>query len=173
MDKIDNEWSKFMSSDNYDDSSDVETESENIFVNNISNTNIDQADSNKSPKATNIYISTKTKISYLNTEIELKKIFWLIPMIEYATPSNGVIKKQMKFNSSLEEELNYIHEKLKDENCYEEHIITNINNPNGRIKFKDIRKVTIGVSKKDIMSCRCKKKSAFYNCIVLILRLSL
>jgi len=172
---IDNEWSKFMSSDNYEDeSSDLENENENenAFDHNIPNMNTNEGDlNNDSPKATNIYISTKTKISYLNTEIELKKIFWLIPMIEYAKPSNGVIKKQMKFNSSLEEELNYIHEKLKDENCYEEHVITNINNPNGRIKFKDIRKVTIGVSKKDIMSCRCKKKSAFYNCIVLILRL--
>lgn len=166
---IDDEWSKFMSSNNYDASSDDE-DTIDLLNNDVPMEpyNVDQ----NVPKASNIYISTKTKISYLNTEIDLKKTFWLIPMIEYATPSNGVIKKQMKFNSSLEEELNYIHEKLKMEtSCYEEHIITNINNPTGRIKFKDIRKVTIGVSKKDIMSCRCKKKSAFYNCIVLILRL--
>lgn len=164
---IDNEWSKFMSCENYDESSDDEiiknvipTPSGEIIIEN-----------NETPKATNIYISTKTKISYLNSEIDLKKTFWLIPMIEYATPSNGVIKKQMKFNSSMEEELNYIHEKLIGETCYEEYIITNINNPHGRIKFKDVRKITIGLSKKDIMSCRSKKKSAFYNCIVLILRL--
>jgi hypothetical protein len=86
-------------------------------------------------------------------------------------PKNGVIKKQMKFNSIVDTELQDIKERLKDEPHYDEQIITSIINPTGRIKFKDIRKVTIGLSKKDIMSYRSKKKSAFYNCFVLILRL--
>ena len=51
--------------------------------------------------------------------------------------------------------------------------MTSINNPNGRIKFKDIRKISIGISKKDIMSYRCKRKSAFYNCFVMILRIKI
>ena len=38
------------------------------------------------------------------------------------------------------------------------------------IQYKDIRKVTIGISKKDIVSYRVKQKGAFYNCFVLILR---
>ena len=41
----------------------------------------------------------------------------------------------------------------------------------GKIKFKDVRKITIGMNKKDILSYRCKRKSAFYNCFVVILRL--
>jgi len=86
-------------------------------------------------------------------------------------PKNGVIKKQIKFNSITEEELLDIKNRLQHEKHYEEQIITSINNPDGRIKFKDIRKVTIGLSKKDIMSYRSKKKSAFYNCFVLILRM--
>ena len=52
-------------------------------------------------------------------------------------------------------------------------LCTHIDNPNGRIKFKDIRKITIGVSKKDIMSYRSKKKQAFYNCFVMILRIKI
>jgi hypothetical protein len=79
----------------------------------------------------------------------------------------------MKFNSVTPEELQYIQDKIKHEMYYEEHIITSIVNPEGRIKFKDIRKVSIGISKKDIMSYRCKKKSAFYNCFVLILRMKI
>jgi hypothetical protein len=51
--------------------------------------------------------------------------------------------------------------------------MTSINKPSGRIKFKDIRKITIGISKKDIMSYRSKKKQAFYNCFVMILRIKL
>ena len=52
----------------------------------------------------------------------------------------------------------------------EDHIITQIKNPNGRIRFKDIRKISIGLCNKDIINYRSKKKSAFYNCFVVILR---
>ena len=46
-----------------------------------------------------------------------------------------------------------------------------IDNPNARkIKFKDVRKITIVVSKKDIMNCHGKNKNAFINCFAIILR---
>lgn len=125
------------------------------------------------PTATDIYISTKSKIAYLNQEIDLKKLFWGIPIISYSSPQNGVIKKQMKFNSLIPEELATIKENLKNEKYFDEQIITSINNPSGRIKFKDIRKVSVGISKKDIMSYRSKKKSAFYNCFVMIIRVKI
>ena len=99
------------------------------------------------------------------------KIFWDIPVIPYATATNGVIKKQIKFNSKTPEELNDIQERIQKELYYEEHIMSHVDNPNGRVKFKDIRKITIGISKKDIMSYRSKKKQAFYNCFVMIIRL--
>ena len=66
------------------------------------------------------------------------------------------------------EDYEIIQDLVKKESYYEENVITSINNPGGRIKFKDIRKVSIGISKKDIMSYRSKKKSAFYNCFVII-----
>jgi len=171
---IDTEWENFISSGYNDDiSSEEENEYETIAENNeeFISANISMDLSSEAPKATNIYISTKTKIAYLNTIIDLKPIFWSIPVIPYAKPCNGVIKKQMKFNSTMQEELNFIQEKVKKETYYEENVITHIDNPSGRIKFKDIRKVSIGISKKDIMSYRCKKKSAFYNCFVIILRM--
>ena len=50
-------------------------------------------------------------------------------------------------------------------------LIKSIDNPLARRnKFKDERKITVGVSKKDIMNCRGKVKNAFYNCFALILR---
>ena len=171
---IDKEWENFISSGYEDDiSSDDEVDQQNPQQNDdfISADVSLELDCSKTPKASDIYISTKTKIAYLNVPIELKDVFWNIPIIPYAKPCNGVIKKQMKFNSSKMEELEFIQEKLKNETYYEENIITSINNPTGRIKFKDIRKVSIGISKKDIMSYRSKKKSAFYNCFVLILRM--
>ena len=172
---IDSEWANFISNNNDDVSSDDEEmyDYEHLKLNeeNLISADMSFDFNTETPKASDIYISTKTNIAYLNTSIDLRDVFWKIPVIPYAKPSNGVIKKQMKFNSTTHEELNDIIEKLKFETYYEEHIITNINNPNGRIKFKDIRKISIGVSKKDLMSYRCKKKSAFYNCFVLILRI--
>ena len=156
-DVIDNEYAKFLQTDG-----DEETLSANIKQ----DLNLSEA-----PKSSEIYISTKTKISYLNIPINLKDIFWLINVLPYAKPTNGVVKKQMKFSLENQEELTFIQNKLKAETYVEEHVITHIDNPSGRIKFKDVRKVSIGISKKDIMSYRCKKKSAFYNCFVLILRM--
>lgn len=171
---IDKEWESFISSNYNDDISDEEDIYNFDNLNEeIVSVNLSMEMNSETPKASNIYISTKTKIAYLSIPIDLKDVFWSIPVIPYAKPSNGVIKKQMKFNSTTIEELIFIQEKLKNETYFEEHIITNINNPDGRIKFKDIRKVSIGISKKDIMSYRCKKKSAFYNCFVLILRMKI
>ena len=176
VENIDDEWEKFISND-YGEDPDIDLVDPDNLSNeitlNISKNMNDKNNRNSCdiPKATEIYISTKSKIAYLNQEIDLKEIFWKIPVIQYSIPKNGIIKKQMKFNSLQQEELDYIKEQLKDELYYDEQIITSINNPNGRIKFKDIRKVSVGISKKDIMSYRSKKKSAFYNCFVMILRI--
>ena len=183
--KIDDEWNKFISkgydtSSEYDDNdndNDNDNDDDRLYLHsnqedqNILSRDILSELNYKHAKATEIYISTKTKIAYLNQIIDLKSVFWNVPVTEYAKPRDSVIKKQMKFNSNDLCELNEIKDKLKHESHYEEYVITHIDNPSGRIKFKDIRKVSIGVSKKDIMSYRCKQKSAFYNCFVLILRI--
>jgi TATA-box binding protein (TBP) (component of TFIID and TFIIIB) len=167
---VDDEWSNFISS-NYDNSvSDDEDDEEYCIPNTMPQTTM--LDENVAPEPSNIYISTKSKVAYLNIPIDLS-IFWKIPVIPYAEPKNGIIKKQIKSNTTTIEEFTRIQEMLKKEIYYEEQIITNINNPTGRIKFKDSRKITIGMSKKDILSYRSKKKSAFYNCFVLILRLKI
>jgi len=185
---IDHEWEKFLSNyNNSDNNSDIVDDEEIYEDNNIDNISqindylilsAEITDKIEHPKSCDIYISTKTKIAYLNQPINLNKIFWEIPIISYASPENGIIKKQMKCNSEQYSEFKFIQDKLDEtrekygNNVYiEEHIITSIDNPEGRIKYKDIRKVSIGISKKDLVSYRCKKKSAFYNCFVLILRL--
>jgi hypothetical protein len=170
---IDQEWENFISTNQDDYSSDEENVNEIIKQTNeeFISANLSSELTSEAPKSSDIYISTKTKIAYLNLPIDLKEIFWKVPIIPYAKPCDGIIKKQMKFNSSTNEELLFIQNKLIDEPYFEEFIITHIDNPSGRIKFKDTRKVSIGISKKDLMSYRCKKKSAFYNCFVLIIRM--
>lgn len=174
INNIDDEWSSFITQTHNESSSDEENNQTQDEFNgddelNSPDTNIF---SGVAPTPTNIYISTKSKIAYLEQPIDLK-IFWDIPVIPYATPSNGVIKKQIKLNSKTAEDLLMIQDRLKKELYFDEHIMSHIDNPNGRIKFKDIRKITVGISKKDIMSYRLKKKQAFYNCFVMILRIKI
>ena len=177
---IEDEWMNFISNDCDENDMDDEDlpddlEDMNEIIKKSGETlsaNLNFEFNTNTPKANEIYISTKTKIAYLNQHIDLKEVFWKIPVLPYTMPRNGVIKKQMKFNSSTIEDYEIIQELVKKETYYEENVITSINNPSGRIKFKDIRKVSIGISKKDIMSYRSKKKSAFYNCFVIILRLN-
>jgi hypothetical protein len=124
----------------------------------------------ETPPSTEIYISTNTVISFLNQPIDLKTTFWGIPILPYHEPKVGVIKKQMKFNSSTAEEVEWIDQQVASYDYGYSTILQHIDNDKGMIKYKDIRKVTIGISKKDILSYRVKQKGAFYNCFVLILR---
>jgi hypothetical protein len=184
MDNIDDEWESFLSSQNV---ADVEMDTyhqdsiPNCFGYHLAKEKeiCEMTEPDKivydgeTPIASDIYISTKSKIAYLNQPIDLNRIFWGIHIIPYCIPNEGIIKKQMKFNSMTEEELNIIKENLKKEVYFDEQIITSIQNPTGRIKFKDIRKISVGISKKDIISYRIKKKSAFYNCFVMIMRIKI
>jgi len=166
MEDIDDDWESFLQNDDYDTINHDEETNENICKKTQTN------DVKTIPKCSELYISTKTNISYLNNNcINIKDIFWKIPIIKYHTPENGVIKKQIKYSSTSPDEVSYISEQLKDTECYEEQIIEHIENPDGRIKYKDQRKISIGVCKKDILSYRSKKKRAFFNCFVVIMRL--
>jgi hypothetical protein len=124
------------------------------------------------PKCTPLYVSTKTKISYLSKPVDIHDVFWKIPVLKYAVPQEGAIKKQMKFSTMNPEELAAIQERMKHEvACVSEYVIEHIENPDGRIKFKDQRKISIGLCRKDIVSYRIKQKRAFFNCFVIILRI--
>lgn len=118
-----------------------------------------------------LYISTITKLAYLDSNIPLDLIFWDIPVICYDSQTEGIIKKEMKFNCSTLEEFDVIQKKIPNELYVEQHVLIHIDNSIGRIKFKDSRKISIGLCKKDILSSRAKKKGAFYNCFVLIMRI--
>jgi len=165
MDNIDDDWENFLQCETILDNKDEEKTIN--FVNNVQRTNV-----NEIPKCSDLYISTKTKISYLNkNNIDIKNIFWKIPILDYSSPKNGIIKKQIKYSSTDKSDVEYITEQLKTVKYFEEQIIEHIENPEGRIKYKDQRKISIGISKKDILSYRSKKKRAFFNCFVLIMRL--
>jgi hypothetical protein len=157
---------------------DVQVQSANlideiILPNNTLNTlNIPKNNLNV-PLASDIYVSTTTKTASICSSFDLNKLFWEIPIMPYVSPKEGVVKKQMKINSTSVDDIELINEKLKNTMYYKELIITKINNPSGRIKFKDVRKITVGISKKDILSHRSKEKSAFYNCFVLIIRMKI
>jgi hypothetical protein len=133
---------------------------------------IDEDDEGKkNPKCSDIYISTQTKIAFLNSSVDLNRIFWELPVLEYHVPKNGIIKKQMKINCLSKEDVISLEEKIVEKNIKYD-IISQVDNPNARkVKFKDIRKLTSGICSKDLTSYRKKQRGAFYNCFALILRI--
>jgi len=158
---VDDEWDSFLSGQN---STDYEFTSLN------KNNNIKEITGDV-PTCEDLYISTTTKVLFLNQTIDIQNIFWKIPITDYWKPESGIIKKQIKIVSKNQEELDDYYRKLESINYYNEVVIKQIINQEARrIKFKDERKITIGLSKKDIMTCRGKVKNAFYNCFALILR---
>lgn len=165
---IDDEWSQFLLSQSSGDTSQFNEKYEpTIIENDITE---DTSDDNI-PECEELYISTTTKVLYLNQAIDIQNIFWEIPIIDYWKPEEGVIKKQIKIVSNTKEDYEKYNEKLTNLKYYNEVIIKQIDNPQARrVKFKDERKITIGVSKKDIMTCRGKVKNAFYNCFALVMR---
>jgi len=159
---IDDEWLNFINNENDDDT---------IFDNNKYND--DNIDINIIPESTSLNISTKTKIIYLNKIIKLEDIFWKINLINYIDNIDGVIKKQIKIQSNTIDDYNFVQDKIKEySNFYVEQNIlyTTESHTVRQDNFKDVRKINIGITKKDITSYRSKLKSAFYNCFVLILR---
>jgi len=172
---VDDEWSSFLNNE-LQNKNKPPIKKSNV-INNI-NTGIEEGcvDKNnnilnETPVCEDLYISTKTKVLFLNQAIDIHKIFWNIPITEYWKPEAGVVKKQIKIVSKNKDEYNEYRQKLEGINYYVENIIKQIDNPTARrIKFKDERKITIGISKKDIMNCRGKVKNAFYNCFAMILR---
>ena len=124
-----------------------------------------------SPKCSDLNISTQTKVVYLSQAIDIYNIFWLIPIISYSNPESGIIKKQIKLVSNSREEFIENKKKMEGIEYYSEHIIKQIDNPTARrIKFKDERKITVGLSRKDIINSRGKVKNAFYNCFAICIR---
>lgn len=169
MESIDDDWESFLQND-YEDDTEDEVQL-NIRNNENNEKNSHLTDVKNIPKCSDIYISTKTKICYLNDQdIDIKRIFWDIPILDYSVPKNGIVKKQIKYSSTCKSETEAIEHRLANIKCYEEQIIEHIDNPEGRIKFKHQRKISIGTCKKDILSYRSKKKRAFFNCFVIILR---
>ena len=125
------------------------------------------------PECSDIKISTKTKIIYLNQELNLNDLFWKIKIIPYDSHDNGIIKKQIKFNFTNKEEVAKFEENIKNESNVNVKILNQVDNPNGRVVFKDVRKVNVGYCKNDIMKNKKNSKSAFYNCLVLIYRMKI
>lgn len=177
MADLDDEWDKFNENDDESNNS-LDDEWDN-FVNDEEVPETPSSSEDNAPININVppcgklKISTKTKIVYLNQDINLKDIFWKVPIINYIDRKEGILKKQIKYNFVTKEEITEVEEILKNERNVSIDILSQINNPTGRIKFKDIRKISIGLDKNDICLKKNKTKSAFYNCFVVILRIFL
>ena len=158
---IDNEWLLFLQNNNENNNNDeihdkkkcninefdneFDNDFHNEFDNQIYNRNIIQSKL-EIPVCGDIYISTQTKIVNLNINIDIYDIFWKLKLIDYNLQKEGIIKKQIKISSFNKDDTKNINEKLVNEQYYKIYDINFIDNPNGIIKYKYIRKISIGYS---------------------------
>ena len=152
---LDEQWKKFMNDENdvlFEDKNEIDKSSLPV------------------PECGPLKISTKSKIIYLNSTFYLNELFWKLKTISYDKEKEGIVKKQMKFNFLNPEEVEYFDSMMKHEKNVRVKILNQINNPNGRVTFKDVRKVDIGICKNDVLKPNKESKSAFYNCFVIIFR---
>ncbi len=161
MTNVDDEWEMFMCGGGGDGSSSDDDESCEIQIPSI-------------PQCRDLYISTKTKKPFLNTDdkIDILSLFWKIPVIEYWQPLEGIIKKQMKIVCKTEAETEELEKRKTTEYYFKDRkIVKQVENANRKTKYKDERKISVGLNTKDVTNCRGKEGGgAMYNCIALTIR---
>ena len=166
MASIDDEWEQFMSGKpdkiNRDDENKGDDEdNDEVIIPDI-------------PQCRDLYISTKTKKPFLNIDdkIDILTLFWKIPVIEYWTPIEGIVKKQMKIVCKTEAETAELEQRRTTEYYFKDKkIVKQTENTNRKTKYKDERKISVGLNTKDVMNCRGKEGGgAMYNCIALTIR---
>lgn len=169
MENLDSEWMKFIASMNNANSacenskSSIEVVKEAAVVSEI----------RELPECKDLYISTQTKQIRLNqSNIDVSRIFWEIPIVDYWKPEEGIIKKQMKVACLSKEECEITTKRLKEYNYYSEKVMKQTDNPNStKHKFKRESKVTVGISTKNVLNCRGKEKGgAMFNCFAITIR---
>ena len=74
---IDSEWDNFLENNNFNNN--------NYYNNNLNDYKIECSE---------LYISTKTKIIYINELIDIYDIFWKIPILKYNKQECGIIKNK-------------------------------------------------------------------------------
>jgi TATA-box binding protein (TBP) (component of TFIID and TFIIIB) len=114
-----------------------------------------------------IYISTRTYIMYMSkNDLDLWELFWGLPILPYDTAAEGITEKQLKLQSTKASEVAEINERLKACAYSSTHVIQHVET---EAVYKDIRKITVGLSKKSLRTKR--PKGAFYNCVATNVRI--
>jgi TATA-box binding protein (TBP) (component of TFIID and TFIIIB) len=188
---IENEWLHFLENNNNsnfanNNNNDINIDLTNIDTllvnsngelnsnsNSISNSsNLQKVipEKNFQKNCSSIYISTKTKILFLNTSIDIFETFWILPITDYNEQKIGIVKKQIKLSFDVKADYEKMLLKLDNTTNVHNKIINHIDTSN---RFKHVRKISIGLCKKDLLYARNKEKSAFYNCFVLSLRINI
>ena len=80
---VDDEWEAYLNNDPVKQS--LNEQSDSLLPENPPSTVL--------PKCDELYISTTTKVLFLNQPIQINDIFWEVPVIDYWKPKSGAIKK--------------------------------------------------------------------------------
>jgi len=167
MEDLDQEWQDYINIDNCGTTQSVSKQDRSIV--------------HKCPKSSGLRISTKVKVMYLNVKsLDIYYIYWELPMLKHWEQREGIIKKQIKYTCYSKNEYDKLLLRASLDKSmavvtlkHVEKEITNHHKSEDEQQciFKNVSKVTVGMSNKDILNYRTKQKGAFYNCFMLVLRI--
>lgn len=120
--------------------------------------------------ASPLYISTKTAIVTMNTELDIERMFWDIDVIDYHLMEEGVVKKQIKLQTMSTEKLADVISRSSDKR-WTHQIITHVDGDGDQ--FRDVRKISCGLCKHDITLKNVHESGAFSNGLVLTIRMNI
>jgi len=116
INSIDDEWSAFLKGEpilrSESTSGSKNLSEEPVFI-----------ESKAAPECDDLYISTKTKILFLNRQVDVEPVFWKLPIIQYWEQKEGIIKKQIKIVSKTKDEFEQYQQKLVDLDYFTENIL--------------------------------------------------
>lgn len=138
-----------------------------------------------------LYISTQSKIVYLNQTIDINGLFWAMETLQYHVLREGVVKKQIKISCVTQEEIDDVYRRAGEiDQCKVDVLKRDMETRKEEVKYvgfghkrRVVRplvskkkylasmKVSVGLCQKDLINNRVKDKRAFYNCIVIIFRI--
>ena len=162
---LDEEWKQYLNIDNY---ASKMTKNKDIEL-------------DECPKSSEIRISTKVKVMLLNVKsLDIYYIYWELQMIKYWEQREGIIKKQIKYTCHSKAEYDKLLTRATTDKLISivtlKHVEKELTNHHKaedeqQSLFKNVSKITIGMSNKEILNYRTKQKGAFYNCFMLVLRI--
>lgn len=162
MNLVDNEWASFLNTKS------LSTSIEKPIINNV---NIETQDI---PKTLPLKISNKSYLNYLNHELDIQKLFWNLPVINFNNLTEGIISLQARIKCETSDQQKEYMENLNKTVRTNKYVAVKCaikmnSDISYNKKYKEVNYVINGLTNNILLGNYPAK--LFSNCIILYIRI--